>query len=61
MPELNEAASPLGNQSPAEALPELYGELRRVGTALTARLPPGQTLQTSTNVLLADPSALIPQ
>lgn len=29
----------------AELLPVLYAELRRLATALTARLPPGQTLQ----------------
>ncbi|MBY0523884.1 MAG: sigma-70 family RNA polymerase sigma factor [Gemmataceae bacterium] len=29
----------------AELLPVLYAELRRLATAMTARLPPGQTLQ----------------
>ena len=33
------------NQSAAELLPVLYDELRRLATALTARLTPGQTLQ----------------
>jgi RNA polymerase sigma factor (TIGR02999 family) len=33
------------NQPAAELLPVLYGELRRLAAALTARLPPGQTLQ----------------
>jgi RNA polymerase sigma factor (TIGR02999 family) len=32
-------------QSAAELLPVLYAELRRLAAALTARLPPGQTLQ----------------
>jgi hypothetical protein len=60
MPDLKEDASPRGNQPAAELLPEPYGELRRLAAALTARLRPGQTLQPSTHVLLADPSALIP-
>jgi RNA polymerase sigma factor (TIGR02999 family) len=34
-----------GKQSAAELLPVLYAELRRLATALTARLPAGQTLQ----------------
>jgi hypothetical protein len=29
----------------AELLPAVYAELRRLAAALTARLPPGQTLQ----------------
>ena len=33
------------NQPAAELLPVLYGELRRLAAALTARLSPGQTLQ----------------
>jgi RNA polymerase sigma factor (TIGR02999 family) len=33
------------NQPAAELLPVLYDELRRLATALTARLTPGQTLQ----------------
>ena len=33
------------NQPAAELLPVLYGELRRLAAALTARLPSGQTLQ----------------
>jgi RNA polymerase sigma factor (TIGR02999 family) len=33
------------NEPAAELLPVLYGELRRLAAALTARLPPGQTLQ----------------
>jgi RNA polymerase sigma factor (TIGR02999 family) len=33
------------NQSAAELLPVLYDELRNLAAALTARLPPGQTLQ----------------
>jgi RNA polymerase sigma factor (TIGR02999 family) len=45
MPEPNEDVSPGGNQPAVELLPELYAELRRLAAALTARLPPGQTLQ----------------
>ncbi len=33
------------NQPAAELLPVLYDELRNLAAALTARLPPGQTLQ----------------
>jgi ECF sigma factor len=32
-------------QAAAELLPALYAELRGLAAALTARLPPGQTLQ----------------
>jgi RNA polymerase sigma factor (TIGR02999 family) len=35
----------VANQPAAELLPILYGELRRLAAAWTARLPPGQTLQ----------------
>ena len=45
MPDLDENASPGGNQPAAELLPELYGELRRLAAALSTRLRPGQTLQ----------------
>ena len=34
-----------GNEPAADLLPVLYRELRRLAAALTARLPPGQTLQ----------------
>jgi RNA polymerase sigma factor (TIGR02999 family) len=45
MADLGEGQSPGGDQAAAELLPELYTELRRLATALTARLRPGQTLQ----------------
>ena len=45
MPDLKEDPGPGENQAAAELLPELYAELRRLATALTARLRPGQTLQ----------------
>jgi RNA polymerase sigma factor (TIGR02999 family) len=37
--------SPEDIQSAAELLPTVYAELRRLAAALTAQLPPGQTLQ----------------
>jgi RNA polymerase sigma factor (TIGR02999 family) len=37
--------SPAQVQAAAELLPAVYAELRRLAAALTARLPPGQTLQ----------------
>ncbi len=37
--------SPAELQAAAELLPALYAELRGLAAALTARLPPGQTLQ----------------
>jgi RNA polymerase sigma factor (TIGR02999 family) len=37
--------SPEGIEPAAELLPQVYAELRRLAAALTARLPPGQTLQ----------------
>src|SRR5215468_693789 len=39
------ADTPVNETSAAELLPVLYAELRRLAAALTARLPPGQTLQ----------------
>jgi RNA polymerase sigma factor (TIGR02999 family) len=45
MADPGEGQSPGGGQAAAELLPELYAELRRLATALTARLRPGQTLQ----------------
>lgn len=39
------ADSPLKATPAAELLPVLYAELRRLAAAMTARLPPGQTLQ----------------
>ena len=41
-----DSADPTPQGTPAaELLPALYAELRRLAAALTARLPPGQTLQ----------------
>jgi hypothetical protein len=37
----------LERQPAAELLPEVYAELRRLAAALTTRLRPGQTLQSS--------------
>jgi RNA polymerase sigma factor (TIGR02999 family) len=45
MIERDEERFPEVKRSAAELLPVLYAELRRLATALTARLPPGQTLQ----------------
>jgi len=45
MTEPDEQRPPEVKQSAAELLPVLYAELRRLAAALTARLPPGQTLQ----------------
>jgi RNA polymerase sigma factor (TIGR02999 family) len=45
MAEREEQPPPELKQSAAELLPVLYAELRRLAAALTARLPPGQTLQ----------------
>lgn len=45
MPEPKDAPSPGENQSADELLPEVYAELRRLASALTTRLRPGQTLQ----------------
>jgi RNA polymerase sigma factor (TIGR02999 family) len=39
------ADTPLNGTPAAELLPVLYAELRRLAASLTARLPPGQTLQ----------------
>jgi RNA polymerase sigma factor (TIGR02999 family) len=41
----NDETPPETKQSAADLLPVLYAELRRMAAALTARLPPGQTLQ----------------
>jgi RNA polymerase sigma factor (TIGR02999 family) len=42
----SDGADPTPKGTPAaELLPALYAELRRLAAALTARLPPGQTLQ----------------
>src|SRR6516165_2211189 len=41
----DEQEDPETKQPAAELLPILYAELHRLATALTARLPPGQTLQ----------------
>jgi RNA polymerase sigma factor (TIGR02999 family) len=45
MTEHDEENREASNRPAAELLPVLYGELRRLAAALTARLPPGQTLQ----------------
>jgi RNA polymerase sigma factor (TIGR02999 family) len=45
MTEHDEENREAANRPAAELLPVLYGELRRLAAALTARLPPGQTLQ----------------
>jgi RNA polymerase sigma factor (TIGR02999 family) len=37
--------APAAKQPAADLLPDVYGELRRVAAALSARLRPGQTLQ----------------
>ena len=39
------ARTPEEGQAAADLLPAVYAELRRLARALTARLPPGQTLQ----------------
>jgi RNA polymerase sigma factor (TIGR02999 family) len=39
------ATPPEGGQAAADLLPAVYAELRGLARALTARLPPGQTLQ----------------
>jgi RNA polymerase sigma factor (TIGR02999 family) len=41
----DEPERPEAKQPAAELLPVLYAELHRLAAALTARLPPGQTLQ----------------
>jgi RNA polymerase sigma factor (TIGR02999 family) len=41
----DDETSPEAKQSAADLLPVLYAELRRMAAAMTARLPPGQTLQ----------------
>jgi len=41
----DEQKRPEAKQPAAELLPVLYAELHRLAAALTARLPPGQTLQ----------------
>jgi RNA polymerase sigma factor (TIGR02999 family) len=41
----DEPKRPEAKQPAAELLPVLYAELHRLAAALTARLPPGQTLQ----------------
>jgi RNA polymerase sigma factor (TIGR02999 family) len=44
----SENADPTPKGTPAaELLPAVYAELRRLASALTARLPPGQTLQST--------------
>src|SRR3954464_7470375 len=45
MPPPDNADSALNATPAAELLPILYAELRRLAASLTARLPPGQTLQ----------------
>lgn len=45
MTPLDEQLTPNERQPAAELLPALYLELRRLAASLTARLPPGQTLQ----------------
>ena len=45
MSESDHAGPGKEKQPAAELLPVLYAELRRLAAGLTARLPPGQTLQ----------------
>jgi RNA polymerase sigma factor (TIGR02999 family) len=45
MTDRNDEPTPKEAQPAAELLPEVYAELRRLAAVLTARLPPGQTLQ----------------
>ena len=45
MTDRNDEPTPDEAQPAAELLPEVYAELRRLAAVLTARLPPGQTLQ----------------
>src|SRR5262249_59155041 len=45
MTDPNGDLAPEGVRPAAELLPEVYAELRRLAAALTAKLPPGQTLQ----------------
>jgi RNA polymerase sigma factor (TIGR02999 family) len=45
MTEPSEAPTPEEVRPAVELLPEVYAELRRLAAALTAQLPPGQTLQ----------------
>jgi RNA polymerase sigma factor (TIGR02999 family) len=44
------ARAPEGGQAAADLLPAVYAELRGLARALTARLPPGQTLQPTARV-----------
>jgi RNA polymerase sigma factor (TIGR02999 family) len=45
MTDRNDEPTPKEPHPAAELLPEVYAELRRLAMVLTARLPPGQTLQ----------------
>src|SRR5271155_1358872 len=45
MTDPNKDSAPEEARPAAELLPDVYGELRRLAAALTARLRPGQTLQ----------------